>query len=133
MSAEGVFRFILDELRGQNTIFSAELEQAVQKRLEQRRNKYLVGLLIYLKNYVTDGKVLKTRHPFLLLPSKSEVQSRVRKLFCRLFNNELGMSMIYFWMIISLCALPVKHCQMHHLHEVRCDLLIGWIAPSRTQ
>lgn len=51
LPAEGVFTFILNELNALETSFSNELIQSVQKRFQQRRDKNLIGLLMYLNSY----------------------------------------------------------------------------------
>ena len=92
LSAEGVFRFILEELEKQNTFFSAEVKQAVQKRIGQRRNQDLIGLVMYLHNPVTDKEKITPCHPSLLLPPIEAVQTTARNLFARLFNSDLAES-----------------------------------------
>ena len=50
LEAEGVFVFILDELRKNNNSFLSKMLEFVQQRIVERRNSNLVGLLKYLNN-----------------------------------------------------------------------------------
>ena len=49
LSAEGVFYFIIEELHEQNTAFSSKLKEALISRLNERRQKTLIGLVKYIK------------------------------------------------------------------------------------
>ncbi len=82
LTAEVVFTFILDELEVQTNSFSTSLKQAVEKRLQERRNKKLVGLLKYLNN-----PIMESNFP---LPSKATLQVVAKELFARLFQTEIG-------------------------------------------
>ena len=48
LSSEGIFSFLLKELDEQNSPFSVRLKSSLFKRINERRNKILVGLMKYL-------------------------------------------------------------------------------------
>ncbi len=91
LSAEGVFSFIFQELNGQDTVFSKKIRDALIYRLNERRQKGLVGLLKYIKT----GKNDKVNRAYDLqpLPNTSALLVTAKHLVTRLTgkNDEIAM------------------------------------------
>jgi hypothetical protein len=50
ITADTTLRFVLDKLKCQDTMLSAELSETLRKRIGERRRTEITGLLIYLQN-----------------------------------------------------------------------------------
>ena len=103
LCAEGVSSFITEELHEQSSAFSLKLIEALIHRLNERRQKTLIGLVKYLKNWKmhsTESRSSGHSDTNLeALPAKSAVLSAAKQLLIRLYdkmfalpNSEEGVS-----------------------------------------
>ena len=92
LSAECVFSFILGELNEINSPFSKILKESFTRRIKERRNENLAGILQYLNSPQNYKKIVSDRTPFPL-PVKSVIISFAQKMFDRLFEfNDVSCS-----------------------------------------
>ena len=61
LTCEGVYKFMFDSLRAINTELGTSMIETVKKRMNERRNRNLTTLLIFLKT----GKIPKTNNDFV--------------------------------------------------------------------
>lgn len=84
LSAEAILKFIISELTEVQTPFSFRMKSTIQWRIQERRNKSLVGLLKFLNNS-ENYEVPNETNSDLPLPEKSELADIAKKLLERLF------------------------------------------------
>lgn len=89
LEAEGVLVFILDVLRKNKDCFSGKVLQYVRQRIVERRNTNVVGLLKYLNN-PSNYKYESDIDSILSLPSKTVLQATAKKLFSKLFVEDVA-------------------------------------------
>ena len=88
LTADGIFRFIFSQLDSINSNFSLELKARVAKRLKERSQNHLFGVLRYLH----DPELSEEEIQFV--PSKSSIYKSVKTTLSRLYpgleNNIVG-------------------------------------------
>ena len=92
-SAEGVFSFIIEELHGQNSAVSLKLKEALMSRLDESRQKTLIGLEKYTNNGEEHSRESRSSGRcdtnLGALPAKSVPLSAAKRLLIRL-DDENG-------------------------------------------
>ena len=68
VTADSTFEFVLDQLYQQNTAFSLKFAESLEKRIEERRDANLTGLLKYLEDPAVFSR--KVTHKVLKIPAK---------------------------------------------------------------
>ena len=80
LSADGILKFLMDELNRHNSPLSTELRDAVYRRVKDRRNSLLFDLMSYLNNpnkfTVTEVKLFFLRHLKLQFKRQQNLCSR---------------------------------------------------------
>lgn len=84
LSSEGIFQFVLNELDSQDTAISKMIRQCLIQRINERRNKNLVGFMKYLQS---GKKYQKHCTSFAALPSKASLALTGKKMMARLFDQ----------------------------------------------
>ena len=86
LTSEGIFEFLLNELKNLNTEISLKLLYALEERIQERRQVELATLLLYLQNPQNISSSAK-KSSVLSLASKTEIIKLSGKILSRIFPN----------------------------------------------
>ncbi|XP_023230454.1 uncharacterized protein LOC111641584 [Centruroides sculpturatus] len=88
LSSEGIFSFIINELNQLNTPFSRRLKESFIRRIAERRNVKLTGLIQYLNSGKNYGKVstFPSEKSLPALPTKTMLILSAKQMLDRLFE-----------------------------------------------
>lgn len=85
ITADTTLKFVLDKLKSQDTILSAQLSEALRKRIGERRLTEVTGLLIYLQNPKKYEQEVKSTTPdyTFTMPKKYVMRQEMKNMLNR--------------------------------------------------
>ncbi|CAH0403229.1 unnamed protein product [Chilo suppressalis] len=89
-TADTNLKFVLDKLKGQDTALSAELSEALRKRIGERRLNEITGLLIYLQKPKKYEQEVRKPDDTFTMPKKNVLRQEMKNMLNRV--NEVAES-----------------------------------------
>lgn len=117
IDAEGVQKFLYEQLQNVNTLYAKELREELMQRMEERRIKILNTLFVYL-----DTKQFPTNDCVLKYATKTETKEFANELFRRLYPEiscPVGIEYISDSSDLDICSGSNKNTKsmLEEMHE----------------